>query len=45
MDEDYFRSIRHWLRAESVFLPDSLREAGAESEFPPMIPVPRTPSE
>lgn len=45
MDEDYFRSIRQWLRAESVFSPDVLREAGAEAEYPPLIPVPRVPSE
>jgi hypothetical protein len=45
MDEDYFRSIRHWLRAESAFSPDALRDAAAEAECPPVIPAPRAPSE
>lgn len=45
MDEDYFRSIRPWLRAESACSPDAFRDTGVEAESPPVIPAPRTPAE
>jgi len=41
MDEDFLKDIRHWLRAEPVRLPDAV----TGTEFSPVIPVPRSPSE
>jgi hypothetical protein len=41
MDDEYLRSIRHWLRAEPT-VPQRTGEPGQEPETP-WIPLPRTP--